>query len=376
MRFFFFGFLCFPIVLMGQQSLKIADSLFLIEDYYGALTYYQKDGSLQAQQQMALAYERIDEPKKAISAYEHVIGKDSYRIKARYALGKLYLKQKQPQKAISTFEALVQDRPNQPNFNYYLAKSLLLSPAKERAEGYFLKTLNLQPKHFRASQSLAKWYLEQKNADAALAVADAALAYRPNDKVLVNFKALALYEKERYEDAIPVFQHLMALGESKSYIFHKLASCQIKSFEYADAIATYQLMHTVLGPTFETLKNIGQLYEREHFPDSAIYYTREAILFKTYTFEEEYGFIGMVQRERGQMQQALKSFQKAHEENPKDDMAFYNICTLGDQLYADKTLALKKYRQFLSLYPNSHPYMRKTVRKRIKVLDTIHTKTP
>ena len=78
-----------------STDIRAADSLYALGNYSAAINKYAKDGSKNAQQQIARAYHAIGNYEKAITQYEHLVRRDSLLQIARFELGKLYLKTKE-----------------------------------------------------------------------------------------------------------------------------------------------------------------------------------------------------------------------------------------------------------------------------------------
>jgi tetratricopeptide (TPR) repeat protein len=80
--------------------------------------------------------------------------------------------------------------------------------------------------------------------------------------------------------------------------------------------------------------------------DKAIKFINASIEVQQVTFHKEYTALGDIARERKDLKLALDYYKKAHEENPKNPMTYYQICFIADRYYKDPKTRLLYFETF------------------------------
>ena len=142
----------------GQSKETVADSLYLLGNYTAAINAYSELGDENASLQIARAYNAIGNKEKAILQYQSILLKNSSNTLASFELGKLYDKTKNYEEAIGLFQSLTADSQN-PEFYYYLGKSLQSNLDYDEATLALKKAIELDDTHIKSIFLLGKYYV-------------------------------------------------------------------------------------------------------------------------------------------------------------------------------------------------------------------------
>ncbi len=361
----------------GAQSpaLHVADSLYALGNYTGAINVYAKEPSAKSSLQIARAYNAIGNYDKAELQYKNLLEEHPDMLLARNELGKLYLRTKQFEKAKTEFGELTEkDAENADNF-YQLGKSCQGIVAEmENALPNFKKAFRRDENHLKSIYEIGKYYLKHREKDSVLKYVDKGLEFYPNSVELINLKALVLFNHGNHREAVPWFERLTELGEEKAYIYERLGDCYIRKIEYEKAIMAYEsaLKLDGVNPNPKTMLSLSKSYLKLKDYTKADAFAKEAIAVQQVTFEAEYEVLANIALEQKDVKTGLGYLKQAYEEDPSSTHLNYRICLVADNYYADPEVKLKYYEDFLNKIGSSGSGMdgiyRDYVTKRISAI--------
>tara|TARA_R110002050_G_scaffold196426_2_gene331397 strand:+ start:107689 stop:108831 length:1143 start_codon:yes stop_codon:yes gene_type:complete len=376
-----FGFILFCIVTLksGAQSsaLAIADSLYSIGDYTKAINQYAKVGTPSANLQIARTYNVVRNYDKAIVQYKTLIERNPNAQLVRFELGKIYAKTRKSEKAQQLFETLVSEYPNNPEYFYYLGSAYANLDSIPKSVQLFKSAIARDSTHLRSIYEVAKYYVSEQERDSVVKYADKGLNFYENDVSLINLKALALYNNDEFKAAIPLFEKMVALGETtKFYIFERLGNAYFKTEDLDNAIGNYKKSLFLDSENARVLFSLGNTFWKQQKLDSATVYIQQSIDVQLVVLDQEYQALGRLASEQKDYKIALKYYKLAHEEDPENVIYYYQVCVIADQYYKDPKVKLKYYEQLLEKYSNQNNYFTNFTERRISELkEEIHFAT-
>ena len=358
---------------LNAQSSVAADSLYATGDYTKAINAYAKEGTPKAGLQIARAYNAKGNYDKAITQYEAVVATASDLQIARLELGKLYLKKKEYDDARKLFTGLVSDNRSNPEYFYYQGEAFRALEQEASSLVAYKKAIGLDSTHLRSLFRLGKHFVVQRMPSDALTYINKGLEFYADDVALINLKALAYFNNNQYEKAIPSFERLLELGEHKEHIYLKLAHCYYKEWEFEKAKKTYSDLLALDDSLSDPYNGLGAVYMKTKQLDSAEISYKEAIAVQDPILSKEYTALAHIARERKDLKTALEYYELAYDEDPLSMMGYYQICTVADQYYKDPKVKLQYYENFQKKFKKKQPYFTETVNKRIRELkEEIH----
>src|SRR5690606_31216074 len=148
--------------------MAVADSLYALGNYTMAINEYAKEGSPNAELQIARAYNAIGNYDKALAQYENLSHKNGAFTLAKYELGKLYLKLKMPVKAAETFSQLIADNRFNPEYFYYRGEAMREMGRFDKGITAYKKAVQIDSTHLRSLFQLGKYYVLQRELDSVV----------------------------------------------------------------------------------------------------------------------------------------------------------------------------------------------------------------
>ncbi len=353
--------------------LKVADSLYAIGDYTKAINYYAEANTENSGLQIARAYNAIGNFDKAIAQYKNVVEKHPDWQIANFELGKLLLKAKEYNEARKLFSQLAGPTNKNPEYHYYLGEAYLELEQPASALTAYKKAVKSDSTHLRSLFRLGKYFTIKLERDQALKYVDKGLRFYENDVSLINLKALIYYNDNQYKMAIPWLQKILEFDETKPYVYEKLAYCYYKNGEFEKAKETYRILIGIDDQNSDTYFGMAEALRKNKQRDSAEIYIRKAMDVQRPIFAEGYSSLASLARERNDLKSALTYYKQAYKETPSDELLYFNICTVSDQLYKDPKTKLEYYGNFIKKFGTKIPYASKMAAKRVKELkEEIH----
>lgn len=359
----------------GAQSsaLSVADSLYTTGNFTAAINEYAKEGNAQASLQIARAYNVIGNFDKALAQYEATLKSYPNMEIARFEYGKLLFKTKNYQPALEAFNTLIAENQHNPEYFYYLGRTLENSLKQEEANVAFRKAVALDSTHLRSLYSLGKYFVGQEIRDSALVYVDQGLRFYENDVSMINLKAQAYFNNGQYQPAIPWFEKLIVLGEDRPFVLERLAHSYYRSYENEKAVEAYRMLSVVPGYLADAYLGMGQAYMQDKQLDSAQVYIKKSIAERTETFEKEYADLGRIARLQNKTKESMEYYKMAWEENKENPYNYYQVCVLADEYYKDPKTRLPYFERLLDLYPDLPPFLKERVLKRVsEIKEEIH----
>ncbi|WP_144804391.1 tetratricopeptide repeat protein [Maribacter sp. MAR_2009_72] len=350
-----------------------ADSLYMLGDYTKAINEYAKLEGGVAGLQIARSYNAIGNYEKAIIQYESLTSANSTNQLALFELGKLLLKTNEHTKATKVFMQLVGLNTVNPEYQYYLGEAKRKDDNVAASIKHYKKAIAIDETHLRSLFQLAKYYTVKQERDKALDYIERGLDLYANDVSLINLKALVLYNDYQYKNAIPWFENVLELGETKDYVYEKLADSYYHNWEFTKSKDTYKILLGRDDKNSQTYFELARVYEKEKKLDSAKLFINWAMDVQKPIFAQGYSALAEIARQQDDINEAFSYYEMAYKENSQDARIFYNVCTTYDNSGTEPEKKLAYYEKFLKEFPNEHPFYYETVKKRIKELkEQIH----
>ena len=355
--------------------MAVADSLYALGNYTMAINEYAKEGSPNAELQIARAYNAIGNYGKALAQYENLSHKKETFTLAKYELGKLYLKLKMPVKAEETFSLLIVDNKLNPEYFYYRGEAMREMDRIEEGMAAYRNAVKIDSTHLRSLFQLGKYYVLQRKLDSVVKYVDKGLHFYENDVGLINLKALAYYNHNRPWLALPLFERLVELGEDKAYIHEKMGYAYLVLNKFKEAKAAYFKMLEFDGEDPVALFGVGNAYWKLQERDSAKTYIKKSLEVQKVVLDKEYNALARLAVEENKIRQAIDYYRLALLEDPMGYLYKYEICILTDQYYKDPKMSLKCYREYQQKFGPKADYFSEFAAKRISELNVeIHMK--
>jgi len=281
----------------GSTS-TIADSLYTTGNYTKAINYYVEAGGQNSNLQIARAYNAIGNFEKAIAQYESAVEQHPDWQIANFELGKLLLKTKEYDEGRKLFSRLTASGMDNPEYQYYLGEAFQELEQPASALTAYKNAVKLDSTHLRSLFRLGKYFTIKLERDQALKYVDKGLRYYENDVAFINLKALIYYNDNQYKTAIPWFERLLELDETKPYVYEKLAYCYYKNWEFEKAKETYHILIDIDDHNSDIYFGMAAALRKNKQLDSAEIYIHKAMNVQRPVFAEGYRSLASLARER------------------------------------------------------------------------------
>lgn len=124
-------------------------------------------------------------------------------------------------------------------------------------------------------------------------------------------KACQLYEDEKYSDAIPIFQQIIARQKSNDLAQLFLGKSLVRQGNLKEAISTFETLTETSPKNIDGYIELGKVYMQQGKIDSAIAQFEKATKIKPNKFAEPHRVLGLALKEKGNNKEAINALKKA-----------------------------------------------------------------
>ncbi|NHN26589.1 tetratricopeptide repeat protein [Flavobacterium jejuense] len=347
------GYLLFALFvsqIVCTQNFKLADSLLAVGQFDKAIESYQKETHLNKYFKIAKAFEAKGNTKEAYLSYQNYLKKDSLNQMVNYNYGLMLIELAKFKEAQICFNQLVKTNEN-PTFYYYLGLSYEKQNAISEALYHYQKSSKLDSLYFKSNYKLAVLLINQKKIEEAKKICTRFLNENQEDIEMLKLRAQINYVQENYNQAIIDFNQLLLLGQTETFILDKLAKSYYEKKEYQRSSIIFSTLIDELDEAsyyFYRGKCYGFLNELE----KAEVDIKTSIELKSFTFENEYFYLGYFYQRKKNFKKALYYYRKAIKEDKNHLEANYQILIIKDYLGNSNNEMLKEYQLFLKKFPS------------------------
>ncbi|MFV8226418.1 tetratricopeptide repeat protein, partial [Christiangramia aquimixticola] len=217
----------------------------------------------------------------------------------------------------------------------------------------FFKTIALESTHQGALYKTSKHHLQNGQHFNAIKLSSTGLEKRPDNISLLSILGQAYSVSLQFDKAIPVYEKIINLGKGSEFILEKLAKAYRLNAQPKQAIETYKKMLDFNDMNSAVHSNLGTLYLITDEVDKAQLHFTMALLIKKQPLDNEYLNIGLTFKKQGEFEKAFQNFEKAIEDNPKNERAILERAIAADAFMKDKESILNLYQAYYNKYKNS-----------------------
>ena len=351
-KFFFLLFLFIATKAEAQTSaLAIADSLYAVENYSGAIEELERSGSKSEAVLLKLAQAQKANGNivAALDNFRNVINSNPDRILTSVEYGKLLSSTGNLQEADSIFTGLVKKYPMNAGFHYQLG--LVREKRKDStAMKHYNFTILLQKTHQQALIKVSTRALAGGKLIRAERLSKQGLETNPTGIALLSILAQSYYYQKEYGQAVEQFEKLVDLGAGSEFVHSKLGTAYFHLENYDKAIAHFNSALDYEDENHATHYSLGKLYALKGEYENSERHLLFAILLKDVIVDEEYTSLGLTYKLSEKPKKALAYFNKALEENPDNERAMYERAIVADSYYKDLQTRLNYYQSYVDRF--------------------------
>lgn len=324
-----------------------------IERFKKALKYDPEN--VHAYYNMALAYQHAGEytnAKKTIMQAREIAPDDP---KIASLAGSLLNRMEDPVSAIKQYKEGISNNPNDAYLTYSLALNYYKQGDIANAIETFKKTVRLNNNYLTALSHghLGTIYFNRDDMDASEHHFREALVDRPKDARYLYNLGVVLLNKGKNEEALSSFSKALDAGSNDPKIYRYIA----QSFEDlrmpSNAINSLKKALSIRPNDIDSMFQLADLYYREGSLTEAEEIYRNIVLSTPGDANTESALInlGIIMNKMERYSEAISSFEKVIQLNPKNDSAYYNL-GMAYKNAEQPTKAIENWRKAASLNPN------------------------
>ena len=252
-----------------KNYIILAENAYLDEDKKNAIKFYikalkfkgNKADNIQILYNMAIIYDELDIPEKALKAYENIVRLDKRQAGAYYGMATMYERLKDKEKALKSYFKAVEIDPQYDRAYFYIENLYDEMEDKDKAIHYYQKVININPNDYIAYNNLGSIYEELKDYDKAYNMIKKSIEINP-DYYKALFNMGVIYKKlNNHKKAIEYYdKSIENNNKNKAEIYKIVISALFNSFQYKLNAISFQrhpldLFHYLVGHKIHTVKN-------------------------------------------------------------------------------------------------------------------------
>lgn len=334
-----------------NDELKNADSLYTVGKYKEAIDLLENSEpkSEKIYLKLAALQSKKGMQEAALGNYEKVLKKNPERILTAIDYGELLIESGKLEKADSLFGSLIDKYPENANFQYRMGL-IKEKQGDKMAEHFYYRAIGLDSTHQAALYKVAKKHLQRNKFSNAIELSNTGLAANPNNVSLLSILAQAYSASRQYEKAIPAYEKLIELDQASEFIFDKLGFAYYRVDNFPKAIENFKRSLELEDRNSGTHYNLGKIYNQMGDLQKAEKHLLMALLIKKQPVDAEFLSLGLNSKDQKKYKEALTYFEKALEENPKNERAMLERAIAADAYFEDRESILNYYQQYLDKY--------------------------
>ncbi|MGY5847889.1 tetratricopeptide repeat protein [Salegentibacter sp. HM20] len=337
-----------------SSALAVSDSLAAVGEYRQAIEILEASGqqSENKHQKLAKFYAASGNSEKAIQHYRQLLELNPNRLLAAIDYGNLLVKSGKLNKADSLFEKLSEKYPE--NARFYYQRGLIKERQQDStARRFYMMSLSYDRQHQGALYKIAKQELQSGRYTMAEVYSKQGLEVNPNNVSLLSILAQTYSAMKEYREAIPHYEKLLELGQASEFIYSKLGFAYYQLFDYKMAIENYKNALRIEDRNSATHYSLGKLYAQTGDLEKSETHLLMSILIKKQPVDAEFLSLGLTYKLQEKHKDALEYFDKALEENPDNERAFYEKAVAADNYFEDRETVINHYKAYLNKFENS-----------------------
>ena len=340
------------LVQLGDIYQQIGSPKKAIKNYINALNI-KEDTTVKLK--LAKSFLQSNQKKNTIKIYQDILSKNQNNLLLKYRLANLYYQNKNFKKSLPLLLELVQKDKNNVSFYYKLASVYTNLKDYNNAISNYKKAITLDSTNYKSYYHLAKIYRKLKEIDSTKLYLKKGLLNKQYDEKLNQLQAKVAFKSKDYLTVIASIKRLDSIKKATPFYKNLLGIAYYHNKEYQKAKTVFEKLITTRNVQEDTFYYLALTHKTLEKPKLAKQYFELSIYSKRPSVAKEYYQIAMLYKAQNQPQKAINFLKKSLQENRHNANTLYEIATLCDNYYKDKTIALKYYNEYISRFEGYYP---------------------
>jgi tetratricopeptide (TPR) repeat protein len=230
--------------------------------------------------------------------------------------------------AIELYQRVIQLTPNAEGAYYNMGLAYAsLGQLREALEA-FRQTINIDPKHYQAYWAAGNLYVANRQYEEAATAYERSLSIKPDFADSYIGLGNARYGQRQYREALGDFNRALQLEPDNGFAYRGLGLTYYSMKQFADALSSLQRAAQVTPNDPDVYDLMGAIYNELGRPEDAVAASRHAIGLRPNDASASGSYISLswYYSFSDQYQDSLDAARRAASLDPKQQMAFTNMC--------------------------------------------------
>ena len=232
-----------------------------------------------------------------------------------------------------------------------------------------MNACRLDPLYFKSNYKLAVLLSNTPENNKAIEITNRFLEENNENLEVLKLRAQIYFNTKKYSKAIKDFNQLIDLNQTESFILEKLAKCYLYTFKYNACIDIYtRLINEEAEEKPDYFYNRAKAYGYLNQLNKAEQDMKKAIELRSFTFENEYFYLGYFYQKEQNLKKALFFYKKTVKENKSHAEAQYQIIAIKDYRGDNESALIKAYQNHIKTFKNISTERKNHIENRISFL--------
>lgn len=292
------------------------------------------------------------EREEGLALANKVLELDSHFEDALLARARYYLIGEDLDAAVTDLRVILRNNPESERALVMLANAYVNSGSQQLADDTFRKVLDINPGNIRAAVPVIKSLLEKQQSDRSERVIENALAYSPDNDVLLSILAQIKLSNKDIEGGQQVISKIKAAGRNPAFGDYLSGRALQSQGKYRQAIASYKSA-LVLNPNLtRALESLSQCYDRLDRRGDLVAYLKTFIQNNP-TNLSAFSVMASIQRHMKDYPAAIMTLEQGLQREP-GWVSGYSALASNHISMGHPNLAIETYQQGLQAAPDSN----------------------
>lgn len=305
-----------------------AASMQLREDHRASYAFKQvanlNPNFTAAYNNLGVLFARQEKYDEALEAYNKLLSINSNDAFAYYNLGNTYFKLRNFDAALQAYEKAIFTRSDYVESYNGIGCVHLVLKNYDLAIFSFRKALELRPDYLEVYSNLAAALLGKGEYEPALIFCDKSISKNPRSHANFYIKGNILYELSKYRDALNSYKEAVKIDPMHIDSLLRIAICHRELNEFQEAVQTYFEIIKVDQKNAQAYVGVAEILLEMNAENDSYNFFNKAIALDNENIGAYIG-LGNIFSQKGDILQATKFYEIAHDKEPNDPTVIFNL---------------------------------------------------
>ena len=309
----------------------------------------ERDTTTALRRGLAESYAALARTREARAIYSQMAAAGEGGRSVRIRLAALQMQMRDWPAARESYERLLSADTTNGAWHARLGQCYEALGAADEAEAHLRRAHDLRPHDVPTALRLSRLLRSMDEPDAAADVVRASLQVVPQSRRLTRRRADLAFEQDEYDVARPAYERTLMLGDTTATVYRRLGIIDVGRKQHERALDPLRASYSLDSTSVRTRFYLGVAYREVDSLDQSAGHLQAVIdALADRRITDAYVQLAQTRDRQGRLGDALAAYRMARRLQPSRTVLLFQLATLYDRYYRDKTVAARYYEQYLA----------------------------